>query len=147
MRLTLCVCAALALSAAPPPRQFGELPKEPLDKAAELAGKTEKATMWETMGPSIILGGMCLLGTLLLAWMVVGLIKSSGKSLSDTRSFQMLGMVVVLGIGMTILAVGWSGPQIAALSGVLGAALGYLFGRQDRPSEPPTTPPVPPSPT
>ncbi len=72
---------------------------------------------------------------LLLVVAEVVVICVSRSSFTDVRSFQMLGMTVVLGLAVVALAVGWDGTQLAVTAGLFGAALGYLFGRQVGPPE------------
>jgi drug/metabolite transporter (DMT)-like permease len=132
-RLVVGVFAIALAGAAPPPKQVGALPEELRDEAQKkVEGKVVLADVSE-LKSAVITHTIVLAAILVLACgSILCVILRSGKSWDESpRGGQLFGLVFIVGVAALLLSVGFSGSQLAAVTGILGTALGYLFGRQN----------------
>lgn len=79
-----------------------------------------------------VFGGLILALTAMALGLVFWNMHKNRKGWDDLRSFQLFGLVFVLGVGTFLIVAGYSPAQTAPIYGLMGASLGYLFGRDTR---------------
>ncbi len=123
---------AVALLFADPQKPATELPKELADKATASTDPLSVVVFTAILTGCFLIFVLSVLA--LIAW------RAGGRFDDAPRTQQLFGMTLVLGIAATLLIAGFGATQLAAFSGLFGAALGYLFGKGSRrpPQEPKT---------
>jgi hypothetical protein len=74
--------------------------------------------------------GFTVILVIAVAWMRVK------ASLSGDASFKLFGLVIVVGSSLFVMTAGWSQQQITPIVGLLGTALGFIFGKNMGSDEP-----------
>jgi uncharacterized BrkB/YihY/UPF0761 family membrane protein len=62
-----------------------------------------------------------------------------GKGWDDWNSFRIVVITLVVSVGGFLVVVGYSSGQLAAIMGLMGAIVGYMFGKgepEKKPAEP-----------
>jgi hypothetical protein len=59
-----------------------------------------------------------------VAWMRVR------KAISGDAAFKLIGVALIIGLGLFLIPAGYGQAQITPVVGLLGTALGFIFGKQ-----------------
>jgi hypothetical protein len=129
-----------------PRKDVGELPEDLQKKAREAAGGegTVSGLMWFTGAVVLmvfVFGGIALY---CLAQVVSGWPKTSENAAHAARMFA---LILIVTFTVVLPAAGFSGSQIAPIYGLMGTALGFVFGKGTAAAKTPEAPPGEPPPT
>jgi hypothetical protein len=128
-----------------PRKDVGELPEDLQKKAREVAGgEVTVPGLMVFTGVVVFMVFAFGVGALFgLAWLTSKWPQSPENS---TRAYQMYALIIIVDLAVALPAAGFSGSQIAPIYGLLGTALGFVFGKGTAAPKTPEAPPGEPPP-
>jgi hypothetical protein len=114
------------MKASPPGSQA---PKPDLDDSRETGATAQAAHESSESFVIPVILSVCVLAFTsavigVVAWMRVR------KAISGDAAFKLIGVALIIGLGLFLIPAGYGQAQITPVVGLLGTALGFIFGKQ-----------------